>query len=437
MNRFRLFRRVLVPITALALVFPLISPASALFWKKKEAPSVADISKNGLVGSTIVFSAQDFAVRGDDRARLQSITLDTLPAPGAGTLSVGGQSVQAGSVVDATALDGLRFQCAQVPTATETSFTFTPAFPSGEGPQAAVTLHVLTEENAPPVARNMDLSTYKNIAVTGYFDAVDGEGDTLTFQLTSTPARGAVTLAEDGSSRFVYTPYENKTGSDFFTYVAADPAGNVSAEAKVTVRIQKPDTKVTYADLEGHSAHRAAIRLAEAGIYTGQYVDGQYFFEPDAPVSRARFLTMAMAAAGLEPLEGVERTGFYDDESIPTWAKGAVSAAVEAGAVSGSKNEEGAPVFGAGETVTRAEAAVMLNRLLSVTDVPAEVFFDGGADHWASQAAANLAASGVLREEEAGPASLSLPLTRAEAAELVCGALDMLDARETGGWLPW
>ena len=42
----------------------------------------------------------------------------------------------------------------------------------------------------------MELSTYQNIAVTGYFDAVDGEGDTLTFQLTSTPARGAVELAE-------------------------------------------------------------------------------------------------------------------------------------------------------------------------------------------------------------------------------------------------
>lgn len=59
----------------------------------------------------------------------------------------------------------------------------------------------------------MELSTYQNIAVTGYFDAVDGEGDTLTFQLTSTPARGAVELGRrTAPARFVYTPYENKTG---------------------------------------------------------------------------------------------------------------------------------------------------------------------------------------------------------------------------------
>ena len=36
-------------------------------------------------------------------------------------------------------------------------------------------------------AWNMDLSTYKNVAITGWFDAEDGEGDSLTFQLTSTP----------------------------------------------------------------------------------------------------------------------------------------------------------------------------------------------------------------------------------------------------------
>ena len=39
---------------------------------------------------------------------------------------------------------------------------------------------------------------------------MDPEGDLLTFQLISKPARGAVTQAEDGSAAFTYTPYENK-----------------------------------------------------------------------------------------------------------------------------------------------------------------------------------------------------------------------------------
>ena len=287
-----------------------------------------------------------------------------------------------------------------------------------------------------PVARNLELTTYKNVAVTGCFDAVDGEGDALTFQLTSTPARGAVTLADDGSGQFVYTPYENKTGSDSFTYVAIDTQGNTSLEAQVSLRIQKPDTKVTYADMDGHPAQKAAIHLAEEGIYVGRYVNGRYFFDPDQPVSRAQFLTMAMAASGLEELEAVSLTGFHDDADIPAWAKGPVSAALKAGAIQGSRDDSGAPVFGAEQSITRAEAAVMLNNLLDITDVPVAVFSSGLEDHWAAQAAANLTASGVLPAGTGGAVQLADALTLAQAAQLLDGAIDMVAARQSG-WLPW
>lgn len=439
MNRPHFFRRLLAMLLVPALACALIAPVSAFFWNKKEddAPYVADFSKNGQIGAIIAFDAADFVVKTDNKATLNSITIETLPDPSAGTLVIGGQPLSQGTVVDATALAGLRFQSAQSPTVTTTTFTFLPSFSSGQKSRpTTVTLYLLTEENKAPVARNMDLTTYKNVAVTGWFDAVDGEGDTLTFQLTSNPARGAVTLAEDGSSQFVYTPYENKTGSDSFTYVAVDPAGNVSPEAKISIRIDKPDTRVTYADMEGHSAHKAAIRLAEEGIYVGQYMDGRYFFDPDAQVSRSQFLTMAMSVSGLEPLEGVTLTGFSDDGAIPTWAKGAVSSALRAGAIRGGQDDSGAPVFGAEDPITRAEATIMLNNLLNIADVPAEVFFPGAETHWASQAAANLTASGILRPDAANAAALSTQLTRAEAAELLDGALEVMDARKDS-WLPW
>ena len=168
----------------------------------------------------------------------------------------------------------------------------------------------------------------------------------------------------------------------------------------------------------------------------GRYVNGRYFFDPDQAVSRAQFLTMAMAATGLEELEDVALTGFSDDASIPAWAKGPVSAALKAGAIQGSRDETGAPVFGAGEAVTRAEAAVILDNLLDVTDVPVEVFSSGAEGHWAAQAVANLSASGVLSGERGDGAQLSGQLTLAQAAQMLDGALDVMDARE-GGWLPW
>ena len=431
----RFLRRAAAPLLALALAFSLALPASALFWNKKsEAPYVEDFSKNGLIGSAIVFDAADFVVKPEGKAALTGITVDQLPDPAAGILNIGGQPLEPGACIDATALAGLRFQCAEHPAVTTASLVFTPAFSGGQGErQTTVTLYLLTQANNPPVARNMELTTYKNVAITGYFDAVDGEGDTLTFQLTSTPARGAVTLGES-DGQFVYTPYENKTGRDSFTYVAVDPAGNTSPEAKVSVRIDKPDTRVTYSDLSGHPVQKAAVRLAEEGIYVGRYVNGRYFFDPDQSVTRAQFLTMAMAAAGLEDLEGVTLTGFSDDDAIPTWAKGAVSAALKAGVVKGSRDADGAPVFRAGSSISRAEAAVMLDNLLEITDVPVAVFSSGDG-HWAAQAQANLSASGIIRTEDAAP--LSGMLTMAEAAEMLDGALDMMEARDSGNWLPW
>ena len=289
-------------------------------------------------------------------------------------------------------------------------------------------------DNQPPIARNMELTTYKNVAITGYFDALDADGDVLTFQLVSTPARGSVELAEDGSSRFVYTPYDNKTGKDSFQYVAVDPAGNTSAQAKVSIRIEKSDTKVNYSDMTGDPAHKASIRLAEKDVFVGDCRSGQYFFQPDQSVSRAEFLALAMEVSGLEPMEGVTLTGFADDGDIPYWCKGYVSSALMAGVIQGSRTDSGQCVFQPDAPVTLAEATVMLNKLLNITDVSVETFSPGHQGHWAAQATANLTATGILRQEGMSVQTITQQLTMGDAAVMLDGALDVLDNRADGHW---
>ncbi|WP_300270247.1 Ig-like domain-containing protein [uncultured Flavonifractor sp.] len=413
-------------LTAAALAAALLTaalPASALFLDQEEtSPTVLDVVKNGMATETIAFQSSDFVVEGE--GALDAIVITRLPEEG--VLTVGGQMVGAGDVIAMTAVDGLRFTPSVTPTALETSFTFQPLFADGEpGQEAGVELHLLTEANGAPVAENLELSTYKNVAVTDRFSAVDPEGDLLTYRLVKKPARGAVTIGEDG--QFVYTPYENKTGKDSFTYIAMDTVGNASDPATVKVKIEKPDTKVTYADLSGHPAHKAAIRLAEEGIFVGECMGGEYFFQPDVAVTRSEFVAMAMNAAGVASLDGVSRTGFADDESIPTWAKPYVSSALKCGLVQGITDDEGRVVFRADDSITTAEAAVLLDRVLSVTDVDAQTFA-ADAPAWAAQSAANLSTCGVLPAE----AGLTDTLTRGEAAQLLCAALDLLDSRDTG-----
>ena len=167
----------------------------------------------------------------------------------------------------------------------------------------------------------------------------------------------------------------------------------------------------------------------------GQYMDGQYFFDPAQTVSRAQFLTLAMSTVGLEPLENASVTGFSDDASIPTWAKGSICAALKAGAIRGSSGEDGAPVFDADAQITRGEASVMLNNLLNMADVPVDVFASSESTHWASQAAANLAAAGFTQSRTS--VGLSDVLTRADAAQLLDDALAVLEQRQDSGWFPW
>ncbi len=282
-------------------------------------------------------------------------------------------------------------------------------------------------ESALPIAENLSLTTYKNVAVTGTLSAVDPEGDPVTFRVTKNPARGALTFGEEGGAHFTYTPYENKLGKDAFEYVAEDSQGNVSRPAIVSIRISKAGTKVTYADMGGHPAQKAAIVLAEKKIFVGEKMGETWLFRPDAAVSREEFLAMAMDVVGMDTLPEATRTGFSDDDSISVWAKPYVASALRSGMVQGSGAAADGVAFSPDRTITQSEAAVMLNRLLRVSDVAASGdLAEDAAPVWAYQSVVNLEAVGILEKRS----DLKEELTRAQAADLLLSAMEMLDFRE-------
>ena len=418
---------------ALTLAFLLAMPASALFGREAAEPTgVTAFSKNGPITGTISFSTDDFQVSGD--GELSSIIVTSLPDPTAGVLTVAGQLVSEGSEIAMNAISALQFNPLLDPSLTSTSFTFTPVFDRGlMGEAVTVGLFLLQNENAAPVAEELKLTTYKNVEVQGTFAGVDPEGDLLTFRLVSKPARGTVTQEQEGSANFTYTPYENKTGKDAFTYVAVDAVGNTSAPVTVSIKIEKQKTKVTYSDMTGVEGHREAVRLAEAGLLVGEKMGDQYFFRPTETMSRAQFTALVLAAAGIDALEGVTVTGFADDEVMATWAKPYVSAALLAGVVQGNYGDNGQIVFRADASITTAEAAVLLDRALNVTDVHDVSSVMAVSPAWCVQAVANLSSCGAL------PASavISEPLTRAQAAIMIDRALTLIENRQSSSWLPW
>jgi hypothetical protein len=289
--------------------------------------------------------------------------------------------------------------------------------------------------NSRPIARNLEYETFAGVAVTGKLTAVDPEGDLLMFSVLPNAKKGSVTLGEDGS--FVYTPADGKRGRDSFTYTAADGKGGISAPATVTVNIQRQSGQLTYADMQGHPACYAALRLAQEGVFLGEKLGSERFFRPDAPVTRGEFLAMCLEVCEIGCEDAAARTGFYDDAEIDAWLKPYVSAAVLCGVVEGEPDGEGLPVFRADRTATFAEAAVMLSNALELADVSYLTLAGEDCPSWAYQATVNLVSCGVIAS--AAPAAYRAELTRAQAAELLLGAMQTVKARKSGvnlfGWL--
>lgn len=281
----------------------------------------------------------------------------------------------------------------------------------------------VNDENTAPVAENLEYATYKNVAISGTLQAIDPEGDMMEFKLITQPKKGEAQITQEGE--FTYTPIEGKKGKDKFTYVAVDSMGNVSDEATVVININKQSTKVTYSDMDGHASHFAALRMAEEGIFVGEMIGENYYFNPDAVVTRGEFLAICLNATGEQLLEDIYRTGFSDDENIAMWLKPYVTTAIMSGIIKGMDNAEGGVVFAPNGAITTAQAAMMIDRMIGVPDVVSTVpVADSSVPTWAFQATANLSAYGII-DSDSGDVYTS-ELTRSQVAEIIMNTLDAM-----------
>jgi outer membrane protein OmpA-like peptidoglycan-associated protein len=116
------------------------------------------------------------------------------------------------------------------------TFTYTITDPDGLTDTATVSVAVQQPGNLPPVANPDSASTTVGTPVTidVLANDTDPEGDALTLVSASQPANGSTTVT--GNGRVQYTPNPGFIGTDTFSYVVRDAAGN-SATGQVTVTV--------------------------------------------------------------------------------------------------------------------------------------------------------------------------------------------------------
>ncbi|MBQ8696719.1 MAG: S-layer homology domain-containing protein [Clostridia bacterium] len=318
--------------------------------------------KSSVANNDITFCEEDF-INSIGAKRIESVTVLSLPDEASGSLRLGDTGVYVNQTIDRKNIGMLVFRpCTDVIAST----AFDVRVNTGkEEYDITCTLRMTEIMNATPVIATDDLSvrTRSNVTYYGRLTATDPDKDTLNFEIASAPKHGSVSVTDPVGGSFKYTPTEGYAGKDSFTYHVRDEYGNYSETSKVSVTVEKNSGGVYYCDMKYSWAHNDAITLAEEGIMVGSSIGGQMVFGPDYRVSRAEFLCMAMEVCKIEADGTLTRTYFTDNDDIPSHLMSYVATAKKLGYIEGTKTEEGV-FFYPNNTITRAEAAVIINKML-------------------------------------------------------------------------
>ena len=351
--------------------------------------------------STYCFSAEDLSAE----EAISGICITGLPDAATGTVMLGSRVLRTGDILAADQLAQMTFSPLQTLEDQDAVVTYLPIYEDRVAPAVTMTIAIRGKEDKAPVAEDSAVETYKNLPNEGRLKVSDPEGQALTFTVTRQPKRGTVEVRENGT--FLYTPKKNKVGVDSFTYTATDPAGNVSREATVTIQIMKPTDATQYTDTAGKSFRFAAEWMKNTGLFVGEKIGGALCFNSDKTVSRGEFLAMMVKALNIPVDEKADFTGYTDE--VPQWLKPYLAAAMRSGLTAGVQTlETGA--FGAHDSITGGEAAVMLQNAMDLTVSAAAL--ENAEDSWAAAAVAAMNENGIAIT--AGDV-----LTRGQVAEIL------------------
>ncbi|WP_123927735.1 S-layer homology domain-containing protein [Thermodesulfitimonas autotrophica] len=178
--------------------------------------------------------------------------------------------------------------------------------------------------------------------------------------------------------------------------------------------------RLSFSDLQGHWAAGVVGELAVRGLVYG-YPDGT--FRPEQKMTRAEATVILVRLLGLAPGDPAV-LNFRDAGCIPAWAREAVAAAVQEGIVKGYPEPNGEVSFGAERAVSRVELAVLATRLAAKRLGPAApaalTFRDAGAiPVWARDALGIALAQGLVTGYPDCTFRPEKSVTRAEAAAII------------------
>ena len=369
--------------------------------------------------AVVKFSENDFKEFADFNH--SSITVTSLPPDVDGELYLGSTPVKIGQTISMSNLELLRF----VPRegVRESSFKFS----LDRSYTTECIIKIVEKEGAIPTASGVGMSAVTQTDVTchGVLEGNDPDGDLLLFEIVEYPSNGLIYLTNARTGNFTYTPYDGFEGVDSFSYRVRDELGHYSEKCEVTMKIEPREYEKTIADMEDHPSYNAVLTMVGGGYMDVIIEKGKVYFDPDETVTREDFLVTAMKVLGVGKLSPVD-TVFLDNDDISKENRGYVAAAYKYGIVKGDVWEGVGVNFYPAEKITKAEAAVILNRILGLKgNGTSPVFADIDAvPAWAMNDVTALCNAGIISPYDSIYDPIGL-ITRCEVADMLYNTKNM------------
>ncbi len=421
----RKFLNLIYSMLSALFIFQLSAAASDTFCSLDIIREELTLEKCVSVQSPLVFTSDDF--ENTLGTELEYITITALPDPSVGVLKFAGSDVYENQSIIRKNISLLKF----VPTtdSTEkTEFGF-----SGIGGDiscsAVCNISILDTENKAPLCHNGSYEAFSGIQLTEKLPCSDFEGDTMTVEVLSYPKNGI--LKVNGES-FTYKAQGNFNGKDSFKYRVSDIYGNCSDSAEIILTVSEPSTKVRYDDMDNHWGYTSAISMTELGLMSGKSDGDKLLFCPEEEISRGDFLAMSMIICGYEENISLGSvSAFADDKNIPHNIKSYASYAQSVGIVSGYESAVG-QIFSSTESITRAEAASMISRMLENKgfDILPIDYADIDAPAFAKKSMGHLLSIGIISGDADGNLMAEGKLTRAQATKMLTNLSDYVEKAE-------
>ena len=414
-------KKLLAGLLTVALIFSAFSVISSASGFGSGVESVAQsvkIIKSGLRGMKLTFSDKDvkqaLAITDFDK-----VTITALPSSSEGTLMLAGRRVSEGTSIKRKNLPSLVF----IPTSREVSKATFKISVDGymDGAEVDFVLKFTDKVNYEPKinedkAASLAVTTQRDIGVFGKLSATDAEGDDIEYIVVSYPKSGTLTTFDSKSGEYLYMPGESYIGDDSFVCVARDEWGNFSEAKEISITVSERMSEVKYADMTERPEYNAAVAMTAMGIMNGNIIGDGIYFDPDATVTKAEFLAMAMRVGGIECDKSLTESYFDDDGDIPTPLRSFVAAAQREGIING-KFEDGKLVFNPNDKITKYDAAVIMSNILGAVEGIEVSSFANESDipTWARREVYAMCSVGIF-DYNGNSIDVSASVTRADAA---------------------